>query len=162
MGKRIFQASHTHPQSKDLSVSETSCPAREQAVQLLCAGRKETKDGQIPSQPDWKHGRNPMYFDIVPNKTIDMVGAREVHVRTTGAEKRYVTVVLTVMADGKMPPPMVIFKGKRKLNIQHSSGIIIEVQEKTWMDQQLMKVYLNKIWRPFMKEAAENLGLPEG
>ena len=48
-------------------------------------------------------------FDIVPNKMIDHIGAREVRVQTTGAEKRNATVVLTVMADGKKPPPMVIF-----------------------------------------------------
>lgn len=100
----------------------------------------------------------PTYFDIVPNKMIDKVEVREVRVHTTGAEKRHVIIVLTVTADGKIQPPMVIFQAKRKLNIKLSSGIIMEVEEKAWMDQQLMKVYLNKIWRPFMKEAAENLG----
>ena len=30
------------------------------------------------------------------------------------------------------------------------------------MDQHLMKVYLDKIWRPYTKKAAENLGLAEG
>ena len=30
------------------------------------------------------------------------------------------------------------------------------------MHQQLMKVYLNKMWCPFTNEAAENLGLPKG
>lgn len=54
----------------------------------------------------------PMYFDIVPNKMIYNVGARKVCVRMTGAAKRHVTVVLTVMADGKMLPPVVIFRGK--------------------------------------------------
>ena len=41
--------------------------------------------------------------------------AKTVSVRSTGAEKRRLRVVLAATADGQMLPPMVIFKGKRKL-----------------------------------------------
>ena len=59
--------------------------------------------------------KTPMYFDMTSNKTVERKGAKTVSVRTTGAEKRHLTVVLTVTADGKMLPPMIIFKGKREL-----------------------------------------------
>lgn len=93
----------------------------------------------------------PAYFDFVPSKVVSRKGAKDCRVITTGSEKRHVTVVLTVMADGRMPPPMVIFKGKRKLklsNVPH--GMLVTVQQKAWMDSELMQVYLNKIWHPFI------------
>lgn len=52
----------------------------------------------------------PAYFDLVPSKVVSRKGAKDCHVITTGSEKSHVTVVLTVTADGHMPPPMVIFK----------------------------------------------------
>lgn len=61
-----------------------------------------------------------------------------------------------------MPPLMVIYRGKRKLNIQQSSGILVETQKKACMDQHFMKIYLDKIQRPYTKEAADNLGLAKG
>ena len=57
----------------------------------------------------------PMYFGISGNTTIDKKGTKTISVRTTGAEKRHLTMVLAATADGQMLPPMVIFKGKRNL-----------------------------------------------
>ena len=54
----------------------------------------------------------PLYFDMVPSRTIEMKGAKEVKMKSTGAEKRRVTVVLACLASGKTLPPMIIFKGK--------------------------------------------------
>ena len=36
----------------------------------------------------------PVFFDIVPGRTVEVKGRKEVRVRTTGAEKRHFTVVL--------------------------------------------------------------------
>ena len=95
----------------------------------------------------------PAYFDLVPSKVVSRKGAKDCRVITTGSEKRHVTVVLTVMADGRMPPPMVIFKGKRKLKLSNvADGMLVTVQQKAWMDSELMQVYLNKIWHPFIKK----------
>lgn len=54
----------------------------------------------------------PLYFDMVPNRTLEKKGAKEVRVKTTGAGKRRVTVVLMCTASGKTLPPMIIFKGE--------------------------------------------------
>ena len=71
----------------------------------------------------------PMYFDLVPSRTIERTGAKEVLVHTTGADKRHLTVVLTVTADGKMPPPMIIFKGKRSIarQVNPPPGVVMEI-----------------------------------
>ena len=53
----------------------------------------------------------PLYFDMVPSRTIEKKGAKEVRVKSTGAGKRRVTVVFC-LASGKTLPPIIIFKGK--------------------------------------------------
>ena len=50
-----------------------------------------------------------LYFD---SRTLEQKGKKEVRVRTTGAGKRHVTVVLACTASGKTLPPMIIFKSK--------------------------------------------------
>ena len=93
----------------------------------------------------------PVFFDIRSNKTLDIKGTKTVKVQTTGSEKRHVTLVLTVTASGEMLPPMVIFKGKRALKLDVPTGFVEAVQEKGWMDQELMKVYSNEIEKPYTK-----------
>ena len=53
----------------------------------------------------------PIYFDIVPGKTIERRGKKTVKVRTTGSEERHITVVLAATASGLFLPPVIIFKG---------------------------------------------------
>ena len=101
-----------------------------------------------------------MYFDLVTGKTIDRVGVKSCIIRSTGAEKRHITVVLTVAADDSMLPPMVIFKGKRRLKLIASEGVLVSVQTKAWMDKDLMTEYLEHIWQPYVEETADKLGLP--
>ena len=51
----------------------------------------------------------PVYFDVVPTKTVDQKGVKSVKVRTTGSEKRHITGALACTAAGDMLPPMIIF-----------------------------------------------------
>ena len=57
----------------------------------------------------------PMHFDMVPSHTIAKKEVKKVRVRTNGAEKRRVTIVLACTASGNTLPPMIIFKGKSKI-----------------------------------------------
>ena len=43
---------------------------------------------------------------------------------------------------------MVIFKGKRVPRGQYPSGIVIRMQENGWMDEELMKEWLEAVWKP--------------
>jgi len=79
-----------------------------------------------------------VYFELVPNRTIDVKGRKSIRVRTTASDKRHLMVVLAVTAAGQTLPPMIIFKGKRELKIDHPAGWIICVQTKGWMDEGLM------------------------
>jgi len=57
----------------------------------------------------------PVFFDLVPNKTVSVKGSKSVIVRTSGSDKKHVTVMLAVAANGSVLPAIVIFKGKRPL-----------------------------------------------
>ena len=57
----------------------------------------------------------PLYFDVVPGRVFDKKGKRSVVVRTTGNQKRHLTVVLTVLADGVVLQALAIFKGKKRM-----------------------------------------------
>nr|XP_002740528.1 PREDICTED: pogo transposable element with ZNF domain-like [Saccoglossus kowalevskii] len=74
-----------------------------------------------------------------------------VSIRSTGAEKRHLTVILTVLANGTVLPPMIIFKGVRKLNLNVPKDMVVEVQKKGWCDTELMKIWHRRIWLPYTK-----------
>ena len=91
----------------------------------------------------------PAFFDMVPSKRIAAKGTKECVVRTLGGVRKHLPVVLSATGDGKMLPPMIIFKGKTDrtfsdLNIP--AGFIVKTQEKAWMDGDLMKVWVEDIW----------------
>ena len=73
---------------------------------------------------------------------------KSVTIRTSGSEKRQVTVALTVAADGFILPPMIIFRGKINQTIKDivaPDGFAIVTQEKAWMDESLMFIWLDQV-----------------
>ena len=85
----------------------------------------------------------PIYFDMPGAHTIHKKGSRQVHIRSTGAEKRRFTVILTCTAAGDMLPPMIIFRGKRALkNLRIPAGVVVTVQSKGWNDAALTKMWI--------------------
>ena len=87
----------------------------------------------------------PMYFDMPSSHTEHKKGHREVRIRSTGAEKRRLSVLLACIATGDMLPP-IIFKGKRALkNVRIPRGVVVAVQPKAWNDSALMKVWVEKV-----------------
>ena len=87
------------------------------------------------------------FFDMVPSKCISKKGEKECVVRSSGSEKKHLTVVLPATADGKMLPPMIIFKGKTEKTIRDLNippDFIVKTHKKAWMDDDLMKFGLKK------------------
>ena len=75
--------------------------------------------------------------------------------------KKHVTVVLSATANKTMLPPMLIFKGKtdktiKKLRIPE--GFIVKTQEKSWMDEGLMEVWVEEVWLKYVREVLKQLG----
>ena len=98
------------------SVAQKLPAALEQKMTAFLQAVREARVGyDYPKNLIGNMDETPMYFDMPGNTTIEKKGTKTISVRTTGAEKRHLTVVLAATADGQMLPPMVIFKGKRNL-----------------------------------------------
>ena len=54
----------------------------------------------------------PVYFDMTRQTTIDVKGAKEVKISSTGYKKLHITVMLSITADGHKLPPFLILKRK--------------------------------------------------
>ena len=89
----------------------------------------------------------PLTFDMPPNRTIHNTGEKTIKIRTTGNEKNRVTVVLACAGDGSKLRPMAIFKRKTLPKVANKHGVVIAAQEKGWMDAEIMKVWIEKVWR---------------
>ena len=106
--------------------------------------------------------KHQCFFDMVPSKCISKKGERECVVRSSGSEKNNnLTVVLSATADGQMLPPMIIFKGKTEQTIRDLNippGFIDKTQKKVWMDDDLMKVWIEEIWLKHTQAECKRLG----
>lgn len=88
----------------------------------------------------------PLTFDIPMNRTVDVQGSSSVTIRTTGHEKSSFTVVLACTASGKKLPPLIIFKRKTPVKEKLPSGIIVHQNEKGWMDNDVMNLWLSSCY----------------
>ena len=68
--------------------------------------------GEYPLSLVGNMDETPAFFDIVPSKCIAAKVTKECVVCTSGSETKHHTVVLSATGDGKMLPPMIIFKEK--------------------------------------------------
>ena len=72
------------------------------------------------------------FFDMIPAKCTCKTISKECVVQISGCEKKHVTI-LSAVADSKMLPPRVIFKGTTEETIQKlrvTEGFVIKTQEK--------------------------------
>ena len=90
---------------------------------------------------------SPIQFDMPSTRTVSKTGEKTVKIRTTGNEKNRLTVVLTCAGDGSKLKPLVIFKRKTMPKIANKHGVVVAVQEKGWMDENIMKLWIEKVWR---------------
>lgn len=74
----------------------------------------------------------PVWFNA-PRK-----GARSVSVRTTGTEQVRCTVMVHIRVDSRKPPPYVVFRRTTLLKEKFPRGIIVHVQEKGCMSNELV------------------------
>ena len=66
--------------------------------------------------------------------------------KTSGHDKIHYTVVLSCCADGTKLPPMLISKRKNMPNEAIPRGVIAHVHDKGWMDENGMKIRIEKVW----------------
>ncbi len=96
----------------------------------------------------------PLWFDFTSDKTLELKGIKEIPVRVTAKYKVRATLVLCCLANGDKLPPMLIFKEtngklpKKLLNVYDNKKIVIKANKNGWMTTQLMKEWVEEIWRP--------------
>ena len=80
---------------------------------------------------------SPIQFDMPSDRTVGKTGEKTVKIRTTGNKKNRPLVVLTCAGDSSKLKPLVIFKRKTMLKIAKKHGVVVAVQQKGWMDENL-------------------------
>ncbi|CAI7839172.1 unnamed protein product [Closterium sp. NIES-53] len=66
--------------------------------------------------------QTPLFLEMPAERTLEMKGARTVHVRSAGYEKECVIVMLAITASGPKIPPYVVFKRKTAPKVPIPSG----------------------------------------
>ena len=65
------------------------------------------------------------------------------------------TVVHTAAADGYILPPTIIFRGKTNKTIKDievPEGSVIVTHEKIWMNETLMFIRFDQIWKSYLEK----------
>ena len=94
-------------------------------------GAKFIRIGKYPHSLVGDMDETPAFFDMVPQKCIAAKGTKECVVRTSGGEKKHLTVVFSATGDGKMLPPMIIFKEKTISDLNILAGFIVKTRTMT-------------------------------
>ena len=106
----------------------------------------------------------PVFFDMVPEKSLVKKDQKSVTIRTSGSEKRHVTVVLPVAADGFILPLMILFQGKTNQTIKDMEApetFVTVTQERTWMDESLMFIWFDQVWKTYAEKKTKGIGFQQ-
>ena len=90
----------------------------------------------------------PCYFDMARDYTLHFVGSKNVDGADTGYRKHRYTVCLAIALDGRMLPPMIIFRGLKKapqVTIPGGKAIVAASKSGT-MDTNLAKFWLDQVF----------------
>ena len=106
--------------------------------------------------------QTPVFFNMSSSTTLQQAGSRTVNGRTSTSSTMQVTVAVTVTASGEMLKPLIIFKGKPKGRIQrefptYPEGSFYSCQDNAWMDEQVMKDWVETVLKPHVEQAPEDI-----
>lgn len=88
----------------------------------------------------------PVWIEPVGTTSVDTKGKKEIPIKSTGHEKVRITVILTARADGKKCKPYIVIPRKRPIpELEKMNDIVCVYQDKSWMDDDLTKDYLNRV-----------------
>ena len=96
LGTHESQKAPKETQTEVLDFMEVLCPK----LQLQC------RDKTFILNMD----QTPILFTFNSKTTLEVVGARTVHVRKSTNDTKCTTAAITITASGKMLPPLLVFK----------------------------------------------------
>ena len=91
----------------------------------------------------------PVWLEMPGTSTLEYSGGKEVSVSSAGQQKKRFTVVLGALADGSKLPVFALLPGVRPPAKQMiPAGVIIHMcgTGKSWSNEQITQVWLNRIW----------------
>ena len=103
--------------------------------------------------------QTPVFFSMVPNKTLNIAGEQSINVRTSMGSTMRLTCAVTVHAAGDILRPFIVFKGKcdgriaREFQNPEKSGFLVDCsyicQDRAWMDEMLQ--WVKEVLEPWSK-----------
>jgi len=97
----------------------------------------------------------PIFFEMTTDKTYNKKGAKVVSIETKGNEKKLISTVLAVSANGKKLTPTLIFKGGKDGNLEgryknlqcvKDRKIAIYFQSNAWCDEGIFKKWVKDVY----------------
>ena len=88
--------------------------------------------------------QTPIPFTFNSKLTLEVVGARTVHVRKSTNDTKRATAAIAITASSKMLPPLLIFKEAKNGRIvkkefpTFDKSMYYACQENAWMDKRVM------------------------
>jgi hypothetical protein len=107
--------------------------------------------------------QTPVYFSMCPKKTLEIVGAPTVHIRSSTSDTKRATVAVTIAADGTVLPAVVVFKGKPNGRIaekefgNYPQSNEYHCQEAAWMDEVVMLAWVDGPLRAYVEQAPDGI-----
>ena len=139
LGTHESQKAPEETQTEALDFMQVICPK----LQLQC----RNKAFFLNMDP------TPIPFTFNSKTTLEVVGARTVHVHKSTNDTKHTTAAITVTASGKMILPLLVFKGAKNGRIvkkefpTFDNSMYYACQENAWMDEQVMLMCVEKFLR---------------
>ena len=94
----------------------------------------------------------PVWFDCTTGRVIEKKGVKRASVRTNGRQKKRMTVILSICADGTMLKPLLIFHSLGKPNVreklisQFKYVLLLESNESAYSNNLIFLSYLKELF----------------
>jgi hypothetical protein len=104
-----------------------------------------------------------VFFTINAKRTLEVVGVRTVHVRTSTNDTKHTTVAVTITSLGFLLPSMVVFKGKPNGRMtktefgNYPTNHRYRCQDNAWMDEGVMFAWIDDVLKPYISTAPEDI-----
>jgi hypothetical protein len=107
--------------------------------------------------------QTPVYFLMNSKGTLELIGQKTIHIRTSTNNTKCATVVVTIVGDGTVLPLVVVFKGKvngriaKKESAAFPTSHHYHCQDAAWMDETVMLAWVDQVLQPHVKTAPEEI-----
>ena len=92
----------------------------------------------------------PLQFDMVSGRTYDFQGKKEIGIQTTSGVKMRVTVLMSILSNSVVLPPLFVFKTKKaipkEIQVKYADSALVYSNAKGWIAEDLLLIWLERIW----------------